>query len=239
MHRFFRKGIFFVFPAAVLTACLVLVLIAQCFHLDDSRLKINSAQTYNTGWSEEGQRIDSENEDVLVLKNTLPEITSDDFALCFRSDSERIRVYVEDEEIYSYGWRDETPFGRRFGSLWNMIPLQEEFSGKTVSIEITDLSNEIYNDNHRFYLDQQNRIILTLLTGSWPIIINCTVAAVVCITMLVSGILHLHAGSKAARARIYLGIFVLLSQIYVFCDAGFPNTSFPTRRLGTSACTAR
>ena len=241
MRKFFRKGILFVFPLALAAACMVIMLIAQCFQLDNSLLRPGSAATFNDGWQLSSRLSTTPMEHIsrsltverraLSLKNTLPELNCDHLSLCFLSNNEKVRVTVGSETVYTYGYNDKTLFGRYFGKVWCMVPLREDMSGKTISVELTALSGEITSGNYSFYLDDRETILITLLMNVWPILLNCIICVIAGIVLIVSGLLYLRAGSKTALARIYLGVFVLLSQVYVFSDATLTQFLIPNKAV--------
>lgn len=226
-----KKGFGLVFPLTLLICCMVILWIAQTFHLDPSRLRLVTADEYNQGWSIVSGRgtleVPSVSRDLtvdsssLVLHNTLPDFNCNQHALCFRSNNEKVRVSVDGQNIYSYGYNDEAPFGSYFGIVWNLVPLEEDMAGKSVTIELTALSTDKTQADYIFYLDNRNTIIGTLLANNWPLLCNLLICGTVGLLLLCSGLLYLQAGTAVAKARIYLGAFVLLTQLYVFSDGGF------------------
>lgn len=231
MHKTMRRGASMLFILSLLVGSLVIFWISQCFHLDSSLLKLEYANEYNSGWSIQAansayplqavpRSLTVENENIILI-NTLPEFHCSNHALCFRTNNEKVRVTVSDETIYTYGYNDDTPFGHYFGMIWNMIPLREDMCGKRIAIELTALDDEQSDDNYSFYLDNRNTIIGTLLLNTLPLLCNTLICMVAGILIIGSGLLHLRAGVGTARAHIYLGIFILLTQLYVFSDAGF------------------
>lgn len=230
MRKHSTSGLLFVFPLTCLIACLAILLVAQTFRLDPSRLSAQMAAGFNDGW-----RI-SENETEkavsaiprsltvekgsLVLKNTLPAAISDDSVLCFKTNSENVRVTIDSREIYSYGLHDQTLFGHYYGNVWIMVPLEEEFSAQEITIELTALSDETPSDNYSFYLDHRSSIILTLIWENILLFGNCLICLACAFLLILSAFLHMRSKQKSSRMRIYLGVFTIIGQVWVLADAG-------------------
>ena len=230
MHKHPRSGFLFVFPITCIIACLAIFLVSQTFHLDNSRLPIQKAADFNSGWSMLENDIETPISAIsrsltvekgsIVLKNTLPTLDGEGHVLCFKSNSEIVRVKVGSEEIYSYGTNDKSPFGHYYGNVWLMVPLDASLSGQNISIELVALSDEVLSSDYNFYLDQRSTVILTLIANNFPLFCNCVICLACAFLLILSAFLHVHSGEKASRMRIYLGVFTLLGQIWAMSDAG-------------------
>lgn len=230
MRRIPQKGASLFFLVTLLLACMVAMFISQHFHLDSSLLKVESAETFNSDWKivnrhntravENVPRALTVNNRYLTLTNTLSEFHCENHALCFRTNNEKVRVSVNGDIIYTYGYSNITDFGRYYGTVWNMVPLQEDMSGGHVVVELSTQADEISKDNYTFYLDNRNTIIVTLLLNNWVLLLNVLVCAALGLMTVSSGILYLRASMAMAKARIYLGAFLLFTQLYIFSDAG-------------------
>lgn len=231
MRKHLKFGFRFVFPITCLLACLAISLVAQTFHLDDSQLSIHKAAAFNSGWrllTEEGETtldtiprsLTTENGSVL-LKNKLPDFDGSGNVLCFKTNSETVRVSADSREIYTYGLHDDTPFGHYYGNVWIMVPLEQALSGAEISIELTALSEETLSGYYSFYLDQRSTVVLTLITDNFLLFCNCIISLACALLLILSAFLHVHDTRKVSRMRIYLGIFTLLGQMWALSDTGF------------------
>lgn len=231
MQKRLRSGYLYIFPITCFIAFLMVAVIFQTFHLNDSRLIPNRADFLNHGWSiltDEGE-IPMENiprsltveKGNVTLKNTLPILAGPNNVLCFKSNSEAVRVQVDSREIYSYGLQDKTPFGHYYGNVWIMVPLDASFSGKEISIELTALSRDTLSSNYSFYLDQRNTVILALVADNLLFSCNCMLCLACAFLLIISSFLYTKDGHRVSRMRIYLGVFTLLSQMWALTDSGF------------------
>lgn len=100
MRKHLKSGFHFVFPITCLIAFMAIFLVAQAFHLDDSRLFVHKATTFNSGWrlmTEAGEvslptvsRSLTAEHGSIILKNTLPPFDGSGNVLCFKTNSETV-----------------------------------------------------------------------------------------------------------------------------------------------------
>lgn len=229
MQKHSRSGFLFVFPITCIIIGLVIFLIVQTFHLDNSRLSYEKANEFNSGWSILENEIETPLESIphslavekgaITLKNTLPFIKDSDYVLCFKTNSENVRAKVGTDEIYSYGLSNKTPFGKYFGIVWIMVPLSESMSEQDIFIELTALSKEEQLGNYSFYLDQRSAVLLTLIADNMLLFCNCIISLACAFLLILSSFMH-HKGRKISRMRIYLGVFTLIGQLWALSIQG-------------------
>lgn len=229
MRRRLRRGFLSIFPITCLIACILTLWVSRDFVLDDSRLRYQEVQTFNSGWQvSDGQRTTAMsavpraltvNRGSLTLQNTLPDNLFRNGALCFFTSNEAVRVTVDGREIYSYGRHDETAFGSYFGNVWIMVPLDESCAGKTISVELTALSDQYAAGSYSFYLDNRNTLILNLLSKNTVLFASSLIGMSNAMTMILVGVLIRRKG-RISRARIYLGMFVLLGHLWALSYVG-------------------
>lgn len=74
------------------------------------------------------------------LEKTIPAFLAEKSVICFRSSQQKVKVFMGDELIYSYGYETAPPFGSSPGSLWNIIRLDASYAGETMAIELSSPS---------------------------------------------------------------------------------------------------
>lgn len=153
--------------SVVLIASIIFV-VAMMFNTSDQGNVLTDAkkQSYNDNWSIEinekskicetlPEKIKRDGADVITLQKQLPETIKDGDAVVFFMGHHIIRVYVDNELVYSfdvptaYEKTSKTP-----GIGWQFVDLREEYSGKALSIELTpvysdkevDVPDMVYGD---------------------------------------------------------------------------------------------
>ncbi len=112
---------------------------------------------------EETINLDRKAHEPVSIYGRLPEITALNNTLFFRSVNQEVRVYVEGEEIYSFGEEIPVPFVNTPGNKWNIIRLGPDMSGEEIRIETIapyEFSSGNYNKLYLIPINEANDIIL-------------------------------------------------------------------------------
>lgn len=119
------------------------------------KLESKSLTDYNQGW-ETMDGVGSLTKP-LVLKNTIPETLGNQSYLFFRASHQKVRVFINQEEIYQFGQK-LTSFGKTPGCAWIMIPLEESMEGKTITVELLGVYPNYVNRVNGFYLGDSGAV---------------------------------------------------------------------------------
>jgi len=93
-----------------------------------------------SGWTVNGKQvkmpyaIENSNATVFMQKTKLPGDTKENCSLMFLSNHNKYKVYVEKKLIYSYGYKEQLPFGTMTGDVFLTVPMERIYSGKTLTI---------------------------------------------------------------------------------------------------------
>lgn len=149
----------------------------------------------------------------VILENTLPKVTMTGFSLCFRSKQQFVKVFIEGEEIYSYGYSSSSRISKAPTSAWQMIPLDESYKGKKVRIELRSpykkyagaISEIVYCNKYDF----QSYIFKTYIPN---FIVSCVLLSLAVFIFLVS--LLAIAFKKEFMTLFYISMCSLLMGIW-------------------------
>ncbi len=81
--------------------------------------------------------VESEAKETVTIYNKLPVITDNNNTILFRSSNQKVKVYVDETCIYSFGETMPIKFVNTPGNKWNQIMLDSSMSGSDIKIEIT------------------------------------------------------------------------------------------------------
>ncbi len=98
-----------------------------------------------------------------TLTNTLPDPLDDEVVMMYRTSLQKIVIYIDDEKIYSYGDNEYIFSGKTGGSIWNIIPLEEEYAGKEIKLVITSPYKRYRNTFHEFYMGSYRELFSMLI----------------------------------------------------------------------------
>ena len=89
--------------------------------------------------------------DGFTMYRNLPQEIPFGYELGLRLSLQKVRVRIAGEEVYSYGYDLEYPFWKSGGSLYVFVPLEAEYAGKPIEIELSSpykansgIVNEVY-----------------------------------------------------------------------------------------------
>ena len=225
----FRAELLFIFTLLILAGLLGGVL--AVFHVDDSKLISELGDgAYNTGWQLIGadgsaQSIGSlsrqavRNRGQVVIENRLPQALCQSCVFGVRTYSEKMRVWIDDEPVYSYGWDDDVPFGGAFGSVLNLVDIPVEAAGGILRVELTPISPQTHPGDYAFYLTSRENIIFQLISRNLFVIANGFFVLTAAAMLIVMGIVFLVRGTKQGGMRLFLGLFIVIEQLWSLSDA--------------------
>ena len=105
--------------------------------------KLDSIRESNIGIINMGETI--------TLSRTLPVSDLSPATIRFRTILSTVKVFVDGKEIYSYG-QHYADTNWMLPKMLNFVQLPKDYSGKTITIEITACENNAFPASHRFCL---------------------------------------------------------------------------------------
>jgi len=130
---------------------------------------INLDETLDN-WKNDGKTVDlpakfPDSKEEIELENKLPKKIKDNTSIMLKSLNNEVSVYVDGEEIYSYGKIHALPYGHMTGNIFLVVPILKEYAGKNIKIRYSvhrcnkwlrkktlNLSRIYIGDKYRFNL---------------------------------------------------------------------------------------
>lgn len=174
--------------------------------------------------------------ETVTLTNVLPELRSED-VIMFRTSLQKILVYVDGIEVYSYGYEESRLVGDIKGSIWNFIPLDEIDSGKEIKMVITSPYKEFRNTFNDFFLGSYPELYAYLMeTYNLSLFMSELLFFLGSMMIFVAGIASIFK-LTANKQALWVGLFSLLVSIWSFSEckltqviignmAGFSTSSY-------------
>ena len=124
-------------------------------------------------------KIDTPKEVYTDISRILEEDTKDDEVICFRTDHSFVRVYADGELIYSFGNKEEIPFGKTPGSIWNIIPIDNLKAGTELTVSVM-CPYDMYSGKFRTIVQgYRSDVLLYIFKDSVPLLVMCLIPMVV------------------------------------------------------------
>ncbi|MBE5960945.1 MAG: GGDEF domain-containing protein [Lachnospiraceae bacterium] len=117
--------------------------------------------------------------DQQLLTKVLPYSIDETNGILFRTSHQSVRVYVENELIYEYGYRTNSLFPIP-GSAWHIIPLSSDYSEKELKIELTSYMHKYDTIDSVFYGDLRSLSLHILKKNAFGIIASIFLLALSC-----------------------------------------------------------
>lgn len=191
---------------------------------DDVRLRCDKMSEYASDWviavnSEERgiytlpQVLDTTVSDVVTLTKNLPVDMKDNTEISFRASHRNVRVFIDDELVYTFGWDNNRLFGNTPSSAWIIVPTDSSMSGKSISIELTSVYSSYCTKINTVYFNSYG------VTGYYVInnkIINldlCLFLAVLGSVLLTAAII-LRKTKPVAQSLLALSFLSVLSGLW-------------------------
>lgn len=160
-------------------------------------------------------RFEMEKGQPFVIEKRLDEAFSAATYLCFRSSLQKVRLLLDEKELYRQDFENDYPVKLPVASMWNIIPLPEDSQGKLLSIEFISpykpfsgyLNQVIYGSKAAVLSDILNKYLPGLLLTFLILFIGI---AIMCLGLLLK---------SNDYSLIYIGLFAVLISIWLFAES--------------------
>lgn len=151
------------------------------------------------------------------ISRILEEDTKEDEVICFRTDYSFVRAYADGKLIYSFGEKEEIPFGKTPGSIWNIIPLSGLKAGTEITISVMCPYN-MYSGKFRTIVQGERAdVILYIFRDCAPLLLMCVMPMVVAVFLFIIQIIFY----RNFKSLVFFnaGICFTLLTIWSFTEA--------------------
>lgn len=227
------KRIFLVFVCVI---CLYFIL-GQVFLAGEQEIGNGEYRTFSDGWiwvKEDGTRekieipgkCDVARNELVVVKNVLPEDVRDNIFLCIYSSKQEMKIYIDGELRQQYTTEDTRPFGKVSAIAWVFVELTSEDAGKEIRMEMQTDSSYTGAFQAIHYGDRWEIWTHLFEEDGGELVVG--------LLMLVLGILSVVIGSilkniyKKNIEMEYLAWAVLLTAIWILSNSVFRQLLFPS-----------
>lgn len=150
-------------------------------------------------------------DDTFVIENTVPEIPYRNSAIVFYSQQQKVRVFLEEEEIYTYPEKELN--GGILPSNWNFIRLPEKSEGKHIRIEISSPYRQFQGKQDVIYCGSYNSLYYGIREENFPMFFMSLVIGIIGMVMFVISIcLRKYRGYRCEET---LGIVFILVSLWL------------------------
>ncbi len=143
-------------------------------------------EKWNEGWLLEGtnqqvtlpMKLNDNKEKYTSIYRYLEEDTKEEY-ICIRTDHSFVRVYADEELIYTFGDEEKILFGKTPGSAWNIIPIQNLKAGTKLTVSVM-CPYTMYSGKYREMLKGSRAdVLLYIFKDSAPLILMTIIPMIV------------------------------------------------------------
>lgn len=161
--------------------------------------------------------LSAEEHSLVELRHDIPTGLKQNSTLFFRSSQSFVRILIDGEEHYSFGYNSLQSFSASPGSSWQIMRIPQDSFGKELTIELTSPFARYSGDLRPIYIGTKAAIIFAIFVEHLP---NLVLAA----AMLIAGVLMIGIGFVTRGANMYhglfhLGCFSLLLFMWTLCES--------------------
>lgn len=164
----------------------------------------------------------------------LPDSINDYDVICFKSDLSFVKVYIDDKLIYSFGDPEQIPFGKTPGSIWNIVELEQDYSGETITISIDSPYEKYANNFNPVVYGDEKDIILYILKQCLPLLI-CSIITFCFGILLLFLSLFVYRDSKTIVFQA-LAMLMIITSIWGVAESWFLQFYIGNAFLITQIC---
>jgi len=153
--------------------------------------------------------------DTMIVSKKLPSDIADNSYIFFRASHQKVKIYIEEELIYSFGWDDERLFSKSPACVWVLAPLDSKQSNENIRIELTGVYEKYSNHINSMYIGDKSAIIHDIVSKRIGSILICISLIIIGFCMV--GITMILRKSKINASLRRLGILAMLVGSWSAC----------------------
>lgn len=153
----------------------------------------------------------------VVITTLLPEAVFEDAALCFRTYHQDVEIWIDGKERISYSTKDTRLFGLASPSIYLMVPLSAEDSGKELTVSLHSQSTYA-GVLRQVYYGNEYGIWKELISENVSLLFYAVIMIVFAIVSIVISVV-LYMLSKKHFYLEFLGWAVLLIGGWLLCQS--------------------
>lgn len=222
--KFFRRNVWLVMGFNLA----LLIFVIFTFKVDDMTLSKGQVYEFNNGWQmvrQNGECYEiselpylgkSEPEEVVVLKNTIPQKYFGK-TMAFLSADKTLKVWMDEELVYEFGVNDERSFGRTPGSVYNFIDIPDDLVTGSIRIEMVSPYNDYAARASSITIGERDVLILQLLQDNLLWII-CNIVILICGIIFFLLFIIQTVSEQDNGGMQYLCGYCIVTSLYYFVE---------------------
>ena len=159
----------------------------------------------------------------------IPDVSGNYNALLFYSYHQNVRIYLENNKVYTMEPSQKNKLGDSPGCVWNTLFFERENTGKALRVVLYPAYSSAADWVPKFYFGNRRDILKEIVRRDIPEIILSALAIFIGILYIILGVIY-SRDFNTDNGLIHLGGFAVLVGVWKLADTeifGFVNIKFP------------
>ena len=161
--------------------------------------------------------------DAMTVSKILPDTLPRDAVLFMQSNHNEVSCFIEGRQLFCEGVCRNRTFGITYTGIWVMIPIAQSDAGEAVTLHIQQTDGHMGQLPSELLLANRNTLMSELARRSVvPIVIAVFMIALSVGLFIVGFLLKKQQGRQGNSAILWLGVFILMSGVWMLLDDNVP-----------------
>ena len=138
-------------------------------------------------------------------------------AIMFHSSHQYVHVYLDNQEILSYGDHQKTPFHMSVGNAWQYIRLENGWNGKELRIETESVYDNYAGVQEMVYLGTKSAMMFMLVHNAFKAMFWLQPIMIIGVELVLASFIF-HDKRMVRRIRS-LGLFGVVTSLWIFLES--------------------
>ena len=138
--------------------------------------------------------------------------------IMFHSSHQRIKIYLDEELLYTFGYGQSTPVRASVGSAWQYTRLPEDWEGKELRIETKGVYDSYSGNQETVYLGTKTSLVFMVAKQKLISLLVDLFLFIMGVLLIISSFFF-RAAHTEGRIR-YLGIFAIVTSTWILLKSG-------------------
>ena len=156
---------------------------------------------------------------IIMEYSFVPDVIEDSYrTLMFYTIHQNVRVYVENECIYSMEPAASNLWGKTSGSVWNEVTLSDTYSGKNIRIQILPVYKNVTDVVPVTYYGCKSDIVSYVIVHNLPVML-LSLAAILSGVFFILFAVYNYKNTEVDKGLMMLGLFAVQIGMWKLTDS--------------------
>lgn len=193
--------------------------IVNSFRVDDVSLNKNDLNEFPIEW--DVTTSEQKGNYTVSMTNVVPERDMIETSIYLKTYHQSVQIFIDGKNIYEYGTDVAVTFGDSVPSAINIVPMKEEYIGKTMTIYLTSAYMKKGKLIPEILIGNEKSIIYKIIMDHGILILQTISMFVIAIALIVFWFSSRKA-VYASNSFLYLGLSLLLLSTWVTTNSQVP-----------------